>query len=427
MSQPSRLHRAVRVLGQRTYGTYSAGNAVSLIGTWMHRVAVGWLAWELTHSAAWLGVIAFADLFPTVVTAPFAGAAADRWDRLRILRLTAALALALAAALLALSIGGVLGIFPLLAVTLGLGIITGIAQPARLALIASLVHRDDLTTAVAINSIVFNLARFIGPAFAGIAIVGGGVAVVFAVNALSYAAFLLALSRLPREVGKQAPVSARRGGGGGLGADLADGLRYTLGHRGIAPLLGLLVVTNICGRPFVELLPGFAAQVFAAGPEGLALMTSAIGLGAIAGAIWLIGQSAPRRLAGVTVLSTLSLAVGIVLFVEAPRLVLALPVLVVTGAAMVGAGVGAQTLIQLIVAPAMRGRVLALYGLIFRGGPALGAILMGALADHVGLALPVGVGAGVVAIAALRLFLRYDPFIAALEATRSDAAAEIRG
>lgn len=426
MSQPSRLHQVVRVLGQRTYGTYAAGNAVSLIGTWMHRVAAGWLAWEITHSATWLGIVAFADLFPTVVTAPLAGAAADRWDRLWILRVTAAVAAALAAALFVLSIAGVLGIFALLSVTLGLGLITGIAQPARLALIASLVPREDLTTAVAINSIVFNLARFVGPALAGVTIVGGGVALVFALNALSYAAFFVALSRLPGEVAEQDPVRARRGGGS-LGSDLVEGLQYTLAHRGIAPLLGLLVITNVCGRPFTELLPGFAAQVFGTGADGLAMMTSAIGLGAVFGAAWLIGQSAPRRLAAVTVLSTLGLAVAIAFFIESPRLAYALPVLAAAGAAMVGAGVGTQTLIQLSVAPAMRGRVLALYGLIFRGGPALGALVMGALADRVGLALPIGVGAGVVAVATLGLFLRYRPFVAALEAGRDDVAAEIRG
>lgn len=438
MLPSSRLSRVTRVLGGGPYATFTAGNAASLVGTWMHRVAVGWLTWELTHSAAWLGAIAFADLFPTVIVAPLAGAAADRCNRLRILRIAAAIAAGLAAALFALSLVGTLSIFALFAVTLGLGIVTGIGQPARLALIAALVPREDLTTAVAINSIVFNLARFIGPALAGIAISGGGVTLVFAANALSYAAFLLALFRLPGACGEQGqseespcgpgdPGGPGGRGGSSFGRELVAGLRYTARHPAIAPLLGLLLVTNVCGRPFVELLPGFAVRVFDAGPQGLALMTSAIGLGAIAGAAWLIGRSETQRLAAVTILSTLTLAVAISLFVMTDRLVLALPILVLAGTAMVGAGVGTHTLLQLIVAPAMRGRVLSLYGLIFRGGPAIGALSMGPLADRVGLSAPVGAGALIVAAATLTLFLRYRTFVGSLELARNEAARENRG
>lgn len=422
MSPPSRLGHVARLLGSRAYATYTAGNAASLIGTWMHRVAVGWLTWELTQSATWLGAIAFADLFPSVLVAPFAGAAADRWDRLRILRLAAMAALGLAIALFVLSAVGALDILALFSLTLALGIVTGIAQPARLALIAGLVPRADLTTAVAINSIVFNLARFIGPMLAGLAISGSGVALVFAVNALSYGAFLVALLRLPHVSEQLRPGAAEdRRDTDSLGAALAVGLRYVLGHSAFAPLLGLLLITNLCGRPFVELLPGFAARVFAAGPEGLALMTSAIGLGAIAGAAWLIGRSETRRLALVTILSTLSLAVAIILFILTETLLVALPVLFVAGTAMVGAGVGTHTLLQLAVAPALRGRVLALYGLIFRGGPALGALLIGPIADRVGLAMPVGAGAIVVAMAAAALLWRRRSFIAALDSARTAA------
>lgn len=402
MSPLANLRRIAAVVRSPNYGVYTAGNSVSLIGTWMQRVAVGWLTWELTGSAAWLGAIAFADLFPTVLVAPLAGAAADRWDRPRILRVTETLAALQAVCLFALSVSGLMSVTALLIATLSLGIAVGIGQPSRLALIPSLVRRDDLTTAVAINSIVFNLARFVGPALAGLFIAGGEIAWAFAANALSYAAFLYALSRLRLDPDGRAPNPRR----GGLGADLLEGLAYAARHRGIGPLLGLLVVTNLCGRPFVELLPGFAARVFAVGPQGLAWMMSAIGLGAIAGAGWLAGRGEARGLVAITLASTLALAVLIGLFIATDRFALALPILAASGVAMVGAGVGTHTILQLAVAPAMRGRVLALYGLIFRGGPALGALAMGPLADRLGLAQPVAAGALVVALVAVPLLTR---------------------
>jgi predicted MFS family arabinose efflux permease len=397
------FRRIGAVLAQPAYGTYTAGNALSLVGTWMQRIAVGWLAWEFTGSAAWLGIVAFADLFPTVVVAPLAGAAADRWDRLRILRATVLVNLVQAAALAALAATGALGIWTLLAATLVSGIATGVGQPARLALVASLVRREDLPTAVAINSIVFNVARFIGPALAGLLIATGGAAPAFLGNALSYVAFFAALARL--RLGAEAERASGRTGHG-LGHDLVAGLRYATGHPGIGPLLALLVVTNVFGRPFVELLPGFAAQVFAAGPEGLAMMTSAIGFGAVLAGAWLAGREGTAGLVGVSLGATVLLALSIWAFVSTDRLAFALPVLAISGMAMVGAGVGTHTLLQLAVAPAMRGRVLALYGLIFRGGPALGALAMGPLADRLGLAQPVAAGALVVALVAVPLLTR---------------------
>lgn len=418
------FRRIAGVLSQPTYGTYTAGNGLSLIGTWMQRIAVGWLAWELTGSAAWLGAMAFADLFPSVLVAPLAGALADRWDQRKMLCVTVAVNLAQAALLGALSAAGRLDIGALLGATLISGIATGIGQPARLALVASLVARDDLPTAVAINSIVFNVARFVGPALAGVLIGSGGVTVAFLGNALSFLAFLAALARLRIEQEHRAPA----GQGGGLGRDLLEGVRYAARHPGIGPLLGLLVVTNIFGRPFVELLPGFAAKVFAAGPQGLAMMTSAIGCGAIVAGTWLAGREGTRGLVGVTISSSLLLAVTIGLFVATDRLLFALPVLAVSGMVMVGAGVGTHTLLQLAVAPAMRGRVLALYGLIFRGGPAVGALLMGPVADRLGLAAPVAAGASLLAIGASVLMTRRRKLSAhLLEEDRSGAGTRIKG
>ena len=274
-----------RTLAHRNFGVYVAGNSVSLIGTWMQRIGVGWLAWELSHSGAVLGLVAFADLFPGVLIGPFGGALADRVDRLRVIKVAQSLIMLQALTLFALTASGAITVPLLLALVLFQGAVIGFNQPARLALIPSLVPRADLATAVAINSIVFNTARFIGPALAGIAIVALDVSAVFALNACSFLAFLFALSRLRLE-----PTAAAKARRSMLGA-VADGLRYALHHPGIGPILMLQAGLALCARPFVELLPGFAAEVFGRGAPGLAILSSTIGIGAIMGGLWLAQRS----------------------------------------------------------------------------------------------------------------------------------------
>jgi MFS family permease len=171
MSTLAGLGNISRTLAHRDFGIYVAGNSVSLIGTWMQRIGVGWLAWELSHSGAVLGLVAFADLFPGVLIGPFGGALADRADRLRVIKVAQTLIMLQALALFVLTASGGINVPLLVALVLFQGAVIGFNQPARLALIPSLVPRPDLATAVAINSIVFNTARFIGPALAGVVIV----------------------------------------------------------------------------------------------------------------------------------------------------------------------------------------------------------------------------------------------------------------
>jgi predicted MFS family arabinose efflux permease len=392
------------------YGLYTAGSGISLIGTWMQRVATGWLTWELTGSGAWLGLVAFADLFPTVIIGPIAGAIADRWDRLTVTRISQSLAMLQAITLFTLTVTGLINIYLLLALVAFLGSVAAFNQPARLALIPSLVPREHLMAAVAVNSIVFNLARFIGPAAAGVAIVSGGVALAFLLNAVSFAFFLLALARI--RLGPPEARTAKRN----FFADLADGFRYAVSHAGIAPMLLLLIVTSVGVRPVIELMAGFADRVFAAGAPGLAMLTSAVGVGAVVGGIWLAGRAEPAGLTRVVLTATLVLVATTLVFAATDALWLGVAAMLVLGFAMVCAGVGTQTLIQLSVDSAMRGRVLSLYGLIFRGAPALGALMMGVASEAVGLRWPLAAGALFVLAAALWARAREGRIVAALEA-----------
>ena len=379
----------VRALSIRNYRIYTLGNATSLIGIWLQRVTVGWLAWQLTHSGTWLGLVAFADLAPVVFLSPMAGALADRRDRVWVIRVTQVVSISQAILLAVLTYTGVITIWPLFLLTLLLGSANAVAQPARLALIPNLVDRESLPSAVAINSIVFNNARFVGPALAGIAIAQGSASLSFALNALAYIAFSLCLSRVV--------LTPERGDSGGgqrrmLSATL-EGYLYALKHPGIGPMLGMFALSSVICRGFIEMLPGFADSVFHRGPQGLAWMVATAGLGAMLGGTWMVWRSGIEGLTDLLVMHMLLLSVALLAFTSTTEFWIALPCLFVAGAGLVITGVSAQTLIQSAVDPTMRGRIMGLYGTIFRGGPALNSLLIGLLSSQLGLRLPLAGGA----------------------------------
>ena len=399
------------------FGIYSIGNGVSLIGMWMQRIAIGWLTWQLTQSGLWLGIVAFADFFPVIVIGPIAGAAADRWDRLRVMKISQSLQLVQATALFALTVSGHMNIGLLVTLTAIQGVLVAFNQPARLAFIPSLVAPPDLASAVAINSVIFNLARFIGPMLAGLAIVWSGVAAAFAVNALSYVAFLLSLARL--RINPEAVGAAKRRS---LGGDLIDGLRYTARHPGIGALLVLGIALGVGGRPRNELLPGFADDVYHAGAGGLSILASAIGGGAILGGVWLAHRAHSSGLTLVVLTNSLLSALATIAAIASDNMWVAVPAVVVMGFCASVAGIGMQTMIQLATDRSMRGRVMGLYGLIFRGAPAVGALGAGLVSAHLGLRWPVFIGALLVIAVWLWTYWSRERIAAAMEAHDSEAA-----
>jgi predicted MFS family arabinose efflux permease len=379
----------VRALSIRNYRIYTLGNTISLIGIWLQRVAVGWLAWRLTHSGTWLGLVAFADLAPVVFLSPVAGALADRRDRVWVIRMTQVVAISQALLLAVLTVTGLITIWSLFLLTLVLGAANAIAQPARLALIPSLVDRESLPSAVAINSIVFNNARFIGPAIAGIAIAQGSVSLGFVLNALAYMAFSVCLSR----VTVASESSARLGGRSRILSETLEGYLYALKHPGIGPMLGMFALSSVVCRGFIEMLPGFADSVFHRGPQGLAWMVATAGLGAMLGGVWMVVRNGIEGLTDLLVTHMLLISAALLAFTATTEFWVALPCLFIAGAGLVVTGVSAQTLVQSAVDPAMRGRIMGLYGMIFRGGPALNSLLIGLLSSEFGLRLPLAGGA----------------------------------
>jgi len=386
--------------GNRNYAIYTAGSAVTLLGLWVQRLGVGWLTWELTYSGFWLGAVAFADLFPAVVVGPFAGVLADRLDRLRLAMICQALSLLQTVLLFVLTWGGWIEIVSLMVLTAFLGSVRAVYMPVRLSLVPSLVRADDVPAAVAISSLIFNLARFVGPALAGLVITAWGVAPTFALYAFTVAALLYALTRLRIERGAAA---ARRDGG--MLAEIAEGIRYTARHPAIAPLLLLMLAISVLARPVGELFPGFADIVFGRGAGGLAWLTSAVGLGAVAGGIWLAKRGSAVGLLTIALMGGGGCAVSLLLFTGTALFWVAVPAAAVFGGAMVSSAIATQTLILGAVDDAVRGRVLSLYGVIFRGGPAVGSLIMGALSGPFGLRWPLAVG-GLLCLAATALLWR---------------------
>ncbi|MEX2453129.1 MAG: MFS transporter [Rhodospirillaceae bacterium] len=377
-------------LSERNYRVFTIGNLVSHNGTWAQRAAVLWFTWEITGSGFWLGLMAVADLLPVVILGPIAGAIADRVDILKMLKLTQIAAALQSVLLAALTFAGLMTPELLFVLVLAHGIIVAINQAPRLALVPHLIERENMSAAIGINSMVFNSARATGPMIGGLLIDSHGVALAFAFNAVSYLWFVGALQclRIANPRGTKPRTRVRE-----IPREIAEGFRYALGHPGIGRLLIVLTVISICGRPYMELLSGFADEVFGRGVKGYSLMLSVTGAGAMLGGFALALRVGLAGLTTRVILGILFVALSLIGFGLTGSFALALVCLFVSGAAVIWVGVGVQTLMQTTVDPAMRGRVMSFYGMIGRGAPAIGALGMGAAAERFGFQAPIVAGA----------------------------------
>lgn len=380
--------RRFDALACRDFRRFTYGNGLSLTGTWLQRVGVGWLAWDASHSSVWLGIVAFADLFPTLLFAPLAGVMADRYDRRKVMLVCQYVAMAVAVLQCGLLLAGTRSLAGLLVTTSIAGTANALCQPARMAWISSLVSQPRLASAVAINSLCFNLARFAGPAVAGAVLLEFGAAALFGLNALSYAVFIGVLMRLPA-----APMPVVMAPSGRWFGDALDGFRYL---ASVAYLRGVFVITAasaVCIRGIPELAPAISEQLLRQGPRGFASLVAAAGAGALAGGVWFSGRDGARCVATLIRRHVLAASLGTLALALTRDFRLALALFFAMGFSVVVTGIGAQTLIHQSVPEQMRGRVLGSYGVIFRAGPALSALWLGAAAPFAGLRAALGLGA----------------------------------
>ena len=373
-----------RALSHRDARIFFGASLTSWTGLWVHRIGVTWLAWEMTHSAFWVGMVAFCDLAPAVVFSPIAGAIADRMDRVKLTMLSQTAIGLQACAVAGLLIAGLLSIEVLLVLEVVSGIAASFAQPARQSLMPGLVPRTDLPAAVACNSLCFNVARFLGPAIAGPVVALYGVAPAVLINA---GAYFLATASMPFL--RVAPA-ARRGHAPEtsiLGEAIA-GFRYAGHHPGIGPLLLFAAVTSVMMRGVQEVLPPFIERVFERGADGLAMLTACIGIGALISGLWVASRGKVEGTTRLAVLAVAAQAVATLAFIATGYFPLGLLAGAFMGAAGSVNGISIQTLVQNAADPGMRGRVLAMWGMITRACPAIGALLLGAAGEAFGLRLP---------------------------------------
>lgn len=380
-----------QAMANRNYRIYTIGAVPSLMGTWVQRMAMGWFAWELTGSGAWLGLIAFADLAPSVLSAPIAGAFADRVNRLRIVKLVQYLSLCQALMLATLTLSGAMTIELLFGLALVQGVVQGIHQPFRHALLGTIVTRAEMTAAIGINSTIWNSSRLIGPAISAVVILNLGVGATFLINAFSYVPMLIGLYMINAEQQPAAPKSLTR-----VPAEIMEGIRFVTGHQFIGTIMFMLLVFSFFGRATQELLPGFTGTVFNVGADGLAMLTGAAGLGSLCSGIWLSRRGTLAGLSDILIVMVLLIAASQLAFVATDMFWVSLTVFIAWGFVLNGAGIVCQSLVQATVPDTIRGRVVSLYGMLWLGTPALGAFVMGVAADYFGFRAPIAGGALVV-------------------------------
>jgi MFS family permease len=390
-----------RALQHRNFRIFTIGQLTSLIGTWAQRVAVGWLAWELSHSAFWVGAVSFAGLFPGALVGPFAGSVIDSVNRFRLLKITQFAFLLQACLLAALTLGDWISLPILIALEAVLAVITAFDIPTRQSFVIEMVGKADLANAIAINSTAVNIARMLGPVVAGLIIVSMDIGEAFLFNALSYAAVLasLALMRLEsRAVEKRTQPML---------SHVFEGLRYAWRERGIRTYLLLFFLMALLGMPYGSLMPVVAEVRYGMGAAGLAWLVAGSGLGATVGALLLAARKdttgLPRKLFYAGLLFGLSL-VAFALITDFTLAVLFIPV---CGFGMMMQMAGNNILLQTNVEEGQRGRIMSLHSMSFQLAMPLGSLWMGAVADRFGVSTPFLIG-GMLCLAAVGVLGYYS-------------------
>jgi MFS family permease len=370
-----------RALAHRNFRLFFFGQGISLIGTWMQQIALFWLAYRLSHSAWLLGLVGFASQIPAAGITPLAGVLTDRWNRRRTVFIAQVAAMIQALVLTALTFSGVICGWQIVALSIFAGLVTGFDVPARQSFLVQLVEdRDDLANAIALNSSMFNGARLIGPAIAGLLIGLLGEWPCFLINAVSYVAVLVSLAAI-----RIGPVAApSRDVGIVLG--MKEGLSYVRSSPPICLVLGLLGLVNLMSMPTTILLPLVAGEVLHGQADTLVLLTSALGVGALGASLFLAARRSVLGLAALIAWTSGAFGAGMIVLAFSHVLWLSAAALLGAGFAMIAHAAASNTILQTIVEEDKRGRLMSFYTLAFVGTAPLGSLLAGFLASRIGTA-----------------------------------------
>lgn len=372
--------RFTRALSSRNYRLFFGGQSVSLIGTWITRIATSWLVYRLTGSTLLLGIVGFCGQIPTLLLAPLAGVLVDRMDRHRILVVTQVLSMLQSLALAVLVFSGLITVPWVLALQVVQGVINAFDTPARQSFVVEMVEdRAHLSNAIALNSSIVNASRIIGPSIGGIVIAAVGEGWCFMADAVSYLAVIASL--LAMQLTRRAlPARDTR-----IVDEMRAGFSYVTGFLPVRSSLILLAFVSMMSMPYTVLMPVIAGSLLHGGPHTLGFLMTASGVGALAGALYLASRRSVLGLGRAIALSAAVFGVALAAFSFSRSLWLSLLILPFVGGGMMITMAATNTVVQTIVEERLRGRVMAFYTMAFLGTAPIGSLLAGVVATRIGV------------------------------------------
>jgi MFS family permease len=392
-----------RSLQYRNYRLFFSGQSISLIGTWMQRIAMPWLVYHITGSAFLLGLVGFAGQIPTFLLSPFAGVLTDRWNRYRVLIFTQVLSMIQAIILTWLCLTGTIQVWQIVVLSIGLGCVNAFDVPARHSFVIDMVEKkQDLGNAIALNSLMFNGARLIGPSIAGIMLASTSEGFCFLLNAVSYVFVIISLLLMKLNLKSVREKSTR------IIKELNDGWIYTFGFQPIRYLIILLSISSLMGMSYSVLMPVFAKEILHGGSHTFGFLMGAAGFGALSGALYLASRRTVIKLGRIVPASALLFGTGLIILSFSRVFSLSLVLMVFIGLGMMMQTAASNIIIQTVTDDDKRGRVMGFYSMAIMGTAPFGSLLAGWLAKVIGTPWTIFTGGAATIIGAL-FFLRKLP------------------
>ena len=392
-----------RSLQYRNYRLFFSGQSLSLIGTWIQRIALPWLVYRLTGSAFLLGLVGFAGQIPTFLLAPFTGVLTDRWNRYHILIVTQILAMIQALALTLLFFTEAVEVWHIILLSIFMGFINAFDMPARQAFVVEMVEkREDLGNAIALNSLMVNGARMLGPTVAGVLIAATNEGICFLLNGLSYLFVIISLLMM-KVTSRKTETQEKQ-----VFQGLKEGFSYAFGSAPIRAIILLLGLVSLVGMPYSMLMPVFAKEILHGGSHTFGFLMGASGIGALLGAFYLASRKSVLGLGKIIPLSAAIFGFGLIAFSFSRYFLLSLALMFIAGLGLIMQMTSSNTIIQTIVDDDKRGRVMSFYMMAFVGTAPLGSLLAGALASSIGAPKTLLIG-GVLCILGAVAFARKLP------------------
>ena len=401
----SRVKTIFRSLKYRNYRLFFSGQSISLIGTWMQRIAMPWLVYHITGSAFLLGLVSFAGQIPTFLLAPFAGVVTDKFSRYRVLLITQIVSLIQALILAILALSGVIEIWHIVLLSIALGCINAFDVPSRQSFVIEMVEKkEDLGNAIALNSMMFNGARLIGPSVAGMMLATAGEGICFLSNAISYVFVIISLLMMKVQKKEKKLIAAN------LFKDMKEGLSYTFGFPPIKHLLILLGVVSLMGSSYQVLMPVFAKEILHGGSGTFGFLMGAAGFGALLGAIFLASRETLIKLGRLIPAAAGLFGMGLVTLSFSANFPVSLLLMIIIGLGLMLHTASSNTILQTITDDDKRGRVMSFYTIAIMGTAPFGSLIAGSLAKIIGTPYTILIG-GLSSIVGAYFFYRKLPVL----------------